>query len=328
MSRVSSSGSSDNLNGLNSHYKSSPVWTLDFTDNLIVIGCACGRLEFWEATTGTLRTIYETDRTHRDGVTHVKISSDKVVAARLSGHIDFYRLETYTQGRHIDWNFTSAYRRTHIRTGSAGSLSSFNQQQNQRNVQRNSLNLSSLLSSSASSQNQSTASISYSPTQEELRCILELQHPGHTQPVTSLDLLGNVLFTGSQDHTLKVFHTDSNTLMYTLHGHCSPITTLLIDNFQAGTGCSGSQNGILCLWDVVTGMLKNYFHFYTSLHYISTLFIFFLFLFSSLFSYLYFILFYLSSLLLVSHDVHKSLNVNSCMHVLNVCVYIFVYQSN
>lgn len=254
LSRVSSSGSSDNVNVLSTQqYKSSPVWTLDFTDNLIVIGCACGRLEFWEATTGTLRTIYETDKTHRDGVTHVKLSSDKVVAARLSGHIDFYRLETYTQGRHIDWNFTSAYRRTHIRTGSAGSLSSFNQPPNQRFVQRNSLNLSSSLSSATSSQNQSSASISYSPTQEELRCILELQHPGHTQPITSLDMLGNVLFTGSQDHTLKVFHTDSNTLVYTLHGHCSPITTLLIDHFQAGTACSGSQNGILCLWDLVTG---------------------------------------------------------------------------
>ncbi|KAL7027293.1 hypothetical protein ACKWTF_005397 [Chironomus riparius] len=257
LNRVNSS-SSDNVNGLNSpQYKSSPIWTLDFTDNLIVIGCACGRLEFWEATTGTLRTIFETDKTHGDGVTHVKLSSDKVVAARLSGRIDFYRLETYTQGRHIDWNFTSAYRRTHIRTGSAGSLSSFNQhqqQQNNRYVPRNSLNLSSPLSTTlSSSQNQSSASISYSPTQEELRCILELQHPGHTQPITSLDMLGNVLFTGSQDHTLKVFHTDSNTLMYTLHGHCSPITTLLIDHFQAGTGCSGSQNGILCLWDVVTG---------------------------------------------------------------------------
>lgn len=196
--------------------------------------------------------MYENDATHGDGVTHVKLASDKCgkcVAARLSGRIDFYRLETYTQGKHIDWNFTSAYRRTHIRTGSAGSLSSFNQSTaatSHRNIQRNSLNLSSQSPPSSSN-------ISHSPTQEELRCIMEIQHPGHTQPITALDLLGNVLFTGSQDHTLKVFHTDSNTLHYTLHGHCSPITTLLIDHFQPGTGCSGSQNGLLCVWDVITG---------------------------------------------------------------------------
>lgn len=246
--------SSDNVNCIQQHnnnMKSSPIWSLDFIDNLIVIGCADGRLEFWEGTTGSLRTVYENDTTHGDGVTHVKLASDKVIAARLSGRIDFYRLETYTQGKHIDWNFTSAYRRTHIRTGSAGSLSSFNQSTaaaaSQRIVQRNSLNLSSQSPPSSSN------IISHSPTQEELRCILEIQHPGHTQPITALDLLGNVLLTGSQDFTLKVFHTDSNTLHYTLHGHCSPITALLTDQFQPGTGCSGSQNGLLCSWDVVTG---------------------------------------------------------------------------
>ena len=224
-------------------YNTSPIWALDFIDNLIVIGCADGRLEFWEGTTGSFKCIYQTESTLGNGVTHIKLASDKVVAARLSGRIDFLRLETYTQGRHIDWNFTSAYRRTHVRTGSAGSISNFNQQQNQRYVQRNSLNLSG-------SNHQQT-----SQTEEEIRCILELQHQGHTQPLTTLDVLTNILFTGSQDHTLKVFHTDSNTLHYTLHGHCSPITALLIDRFQAGTGCSGSQDGLLCVWDLITGII-------------------------------------------------------------------------
>ncbi|KAL9705670.1 hypothetical protein quinque_009188 [Culex quinquefasciatus] len=54
-------------------------------------------------------------------------SRDGVVAAQLSDRIDFLRLKTYTKGRQIDWGFTSAYRRTHIRTGSAGSLSTFQQ---------------------------------------------------------------------------------------------------------------------------------------------------------------------------------------------------------
>lgn len=235
--------SCESINSISSSsYKTSPIWALDFIDNLIVIGCADGRLEFWEGTTGSFKCIYQTESTLGNGVTHIKLASDKVVAARLSGRIDFLRLETYTQGRHIDWNFTSAYRRTHVRTGSAGSISNFNQQQNQRYVQRNSLNLSG-------TNHQQT-----SQTEEEIRCILELQHQGHTQPLTSLDVLGNILFTGSQDHTLKLFHTDSNTLHYTLHGHCSPITALLIDRFQAGTGCSGSQDGLLCVWDLITGI--------------------------------------------------------------------------
>lgn len=35
----------------------SPIWCLDYLDNLIVIGCADGRLEFWEASTGNLKVI-------------------------------------------------------------------------------------------------------------------------------------------------------------------------------------------------------------------------------------------------------------------------------
>lgn len=33
----------------------SPIWCLDYMDNLIVIGCADGKIEFWESTTGTLK---------------------------------------------------------------------------------------------------------------------------------------------------------------------------------------------------------------------------------------------------------------------------------
>lgn len=32
-----------------------PIWCIDYTDNLIVLGCASGRLEFWEGTTGKLK---------------------------------------------------------------------------------------------------------------------------------------------------------------------------------------------------------------------------------------------------------------------------------
>lgn len=56
--------------------------------------------------------IYETEHTLNNGVTNIKLAGDKVIAARLSGRIDFLRLETYTQGRQIDWGFTSAYRRS------------------------------------------------------------------------------------------------------------------------------------------------------------------------------------------------------------------------
>lgn len=58
--------------------------------------------------------IYDSEPKNKHGVTHLHLSGNRVVAARLSGRIDFLRLESYNQGRHIDWGFTSAYRRSKI----------------------------------------------------------------------------------------------------------------------------------------------------------------------------------------------------------------------
>uniref|UniRef100_A0A182N3C3 Sterol regulatory element-binding protein cleavage-activating protein n=1 Tax=Anopheles dirus TaxID=7168 RepID=A0A182N3C3_9DIPT len=207
----------------------SPIWCLDFLDNLIVIGCADGRLEFWEGSSGSFKCIYDAEHSHNNGVTNIKLTGDRVIAARLSGRIDFFRLETYTQGRQIDWGFTSAYRRTHMRTGSAGSLGSFQ---------------AAMASGSGAGAHSDS---------EELRCLLEFQQQGHQQPVTCLEVAGNTVMTGSQDHTLKVYRADSHLLLYTLHGHCGPITCLFIDQWQSGMAGSGSQDGLLCVWDLTTG---------------------------------------------------------------------------
>lgn len=213
-------------------YQPSPIWCLDFLDNLIVIGCADGRLEFWEGTTGNFKCIYETEHTLNNGVTNIKLTGDKVIAARLSGRIDFLRLETYTQGRQIDWGFTSAYRRTHIRTGSAGSLGMFQ------------------IGGSSGAHPSSAAA---AQSEEELRCILEHHQQGHRMPVTCLEVAGGTVMTGSQDHTVKVFRLDSHMLQFTLHGHCGPISCLFIDQWQAGMGASGCQDGFLCVWDLIRG---------------------------------------------------------------------------
>ncbi|KAL9704424.1 hypothetical protein quinque_007942 [Culex quinquefasciatus] len=81
-------------------YQTSPIWCLDFLDNLIVIGCADGRLEFWDGTTGNLKGIYEPEHTPNNGVTNIKLTAAKVVAARLSSRIDFLRLETPASVHH------------------------------------------------------------------------------------------------------------------------------------------------------------------------------------------------------------------------------------
>ncbi|EDS34655.1 sterol regulatory element binding protein [Culex quinquefasciatus] len=133
-------------------YQTSLIWCLDLLDNLIVTGCADGRLKFWEFTTGNFKGIYEPEHTRINGVPNIKFTGNKVVAARLSGRIDFLRLETYTQGRSTGDLRPRTGAVTHISTGSAGSLNMF-QQPN------------------------SPASVHHA-SEEELRCILEFHQQG------------------------------------------------------------------------------------------------------------------------------------------------------
>lgn len=41
----------------------SPIWCVDFCNDLIVLGCADGRLEFWEATSGKLMVSFSCNYT-------------------------------------------------------------------------------------------------------------------------------------------------------------------------------------------------------------------------------------------------------------------------
>lgn len=206
------------------HTSSSPVWCLDYLDNLVAVGCANGRLEFWEGPTGFLKCTYEGDYSRMNGVTHINLNSDRVIAARLCGRLDFYKLETYYKGVQIDWNFTSAYRRTHVRTSSTGSLGIIPSRNRCR-----------------------------TNAKEEMKCLLENSRMAHQQPVTCMEVVNGIIFTGSQDHTLKVYRLEDLAVEHTLHGHCGPITCLFVDHWQLGTGGSGSQDGLLCIWDLFTG---------------------------------------------------------------------------
>ncbi|XP_073814075.1 SREBP cleavage activating protein [Musca autumnalis] len=211
---------------------SSPVWCLDYFDHLIAVGCANGRIELWEMPSGVLKCTYHEDSKRNQGITHINLNGDRVIVARLCGRLDFYRLETYYKGKQIDWGFTSAYRRTHIRTNSTGSIGLMHQLQPQQQQSQH--------------RNDRT-------TNEEMKCTLRGVRLAHQQPITCMEVVNEMVFTGSQDHTLKVYSLNNTDIEYTLHGHCGPITCLFVDRWQPGTGGSGSQDGLLCVWDLYTG---------------------------------------------------------------------------
>ncbi|KAF4532599.1 hypothetical protein B566_EDAN013377 [Ephemera danica] len=182
-----------------------PVWCMDCQENLVVLGCANGRLEFWEASTGAFKCLFEDH--NGIGVTAIKIIGNRVVVAKLSGCIDFCELESHRKGKPVEWSFTS-FRRTHIRTGSAGSLDW-------------------------------EGSLAGRAVTEELRCLRIATVRAHQQPITVLDSEGGRILSGSQDHTLKVFRLEDQLPLYTLHGHCGPITALFIDKISPMMSGSG-----------------------------------------------------------------------------------------
>lgn len=50
------------------------------------------------------------------------------------------------------------------------------------------------------------------------------------------------------------FRLEDQLPLYTLHGHCGPISCLFIDRMSPMTSGSGSQDGLLCVWDLLTGI--------------------------------------------------------------------------
>lgn len=51
-----------------------------------------------------------------------------------------------------------------------------------------------------------------------------------------------------------MFRIEDRQLLYTLHGHYGPITCLFIDQVNPNMAASGSQDGMLCVWDLITGL--------------------------------------------------------------------------
>ncbi|KAI5700000.1 hypothetical protein M8J76_009773 [Diaphorina citri] len=199
------------------------VWCLDCRNNVIALGCSSGHIELWEISSCKLKYVYK--EKNAVGVTSLKIIDTFVVAARLSGILDFIKLTFLNNAS--DQNETTSQlkmnksvHRIHLRTGSAGSLLDFKKMQVEEEM--------------------------------TLTCCKVESTRAHHQPITVLECVSNRVITGSQDHTLKVYKLEDQQLLFTLHGHCGPITTLFIDGVSMMSG-SGSQDGLLCVWDTVTG---------------------------------------------------------------------------
>uniref|UniRef100_A0A8C7J7P5 F-box/WD repeat-containing protein 7-like n=1 Tax=Oncorhynchus kisutch TaxID=8019 RepID=A0A8C7J7P5_ONCKI len=73
---------------------------------------------------------------------------------------------------------------------------------------------------------------------------------GHTGGVWSSQMSGNIVISGSTDRTLKVWDAESGECVHTLYGHTSTVRCIHLHDKQV---VSGSRDATLRLWDVDSG---------------------------------------------------------------------------
>lgn len=196
------------------HMPLSNVWCLASMHGQVVTGCGNGRIEVWEAETGELRYHYSISQS---GVTGLCVVANKIVAARLDGSLDFLEMETFQSPVKIAAPSSpppSRHQRGHSRNVSTGSIESWD---------------------------------------EVLRCSGAFTVRAHQLPINVVQCAGGRIVTASQDHTLKVFRLDNSLCLYTLHGHEGSVTALFLDQVAPFAAMSGSVDGSVRLWDLLTG---------------------------------------------------------------------------
>ena len=213
----------------------SSVWALQCQDGLVFAGCSDGTIEVWDGYSGGLKFV----TSEGEGITAISVSGSKLVATRLSGFLEIYSIK-------VD------------------DTSMSDQRQKDDSMHRK--------------QNSELLACDPPDTMVDnyiVHLTCDVSKKVHHQPVSVLCCDENLILTGSQDHSLKLFHLKDGRNIFTLHGHMGPITTAIIGGpvggaqqegdtvvLMASTGegnlegaiiASGAQDGSLCVWDIVTG---------------------------------------------------------------------------
>lgn len=179
-----------------------------------------------------------------NGVTHVKLcSGHKLVVARLTGYLEFFEIKATS---------SKCYQRTNsVPSPNPGPIRrcKFCCQCVPQKMCRKHVSFSDHVRTGSGVMPDNDLFL----TEDELH--LEWLYSGraHPQPLTCLDCQGSHVLTGSHDHTLRVFRLEDGLAVYTLHGHFGPLTAAFIDKEDSSAACSGSQDGLMCTWDLLSG---------------------------------------------------------------------------
>lgn len=82
---------------------------------------------------------------------------------------------------------------------------------------------------------------------------IKKKYEGHTQPINTIQIHGDIIATGSIDHSIQLFKTQSSRYFQKLVGHNGSINTLLF--YPSGKYIiSGSSDNTIKVWDLESNL--------------------------------------------------------------------------
>lgn len=182
--------------------KKPSVWSVVSSGQFIVVGCSNGEIEVWDSVSCALQCTYSDSK---GGVVGLACEERRIVAARITGRLDFFIIEDYLERQ-----------RSHKRTPSDILLS---------NHSGSIVNLQ----------------------------LLHTVKSAHQQPICAFEMCMRRVLTGSRDHTLKLYNFQDAKCQFTMFGHSSPVTIVCMDKQAPSGAVSGSTDGTVWLWDLLSG---------------------------------------------------------------------------
>ena len=178
------------------------VWSVVSSGQFIVVGCSNGEIEVWDSVSCALQCTYDDCD---GGVVGLACEERRIVAARITGRLDFFVIEDYLERQ-----------RSHKRSPSDILLKNHS------------------------------------------GCIVNLQllhtvKSAHQQPICAFEMCMRRVLTGSRDHTLKLYNFQDAKCQFTMFGHSSPVTIVYMDKQAPAGAVSGSTDGTVWLWDLLSG---------------------------------------------------------------------------
>lgn len=216
----------------------SAIWCLAFRNNLAVLGCGSGDIEFWDVQS---RSLVSCCQQNKSGVTAICLVGNRIIASRVDGTLDFFMLQQNTQ--HCGNQDNSQH-----------GIEQRLQCMHLWSTRAHQMTINCLETDGVRILTASQDHMIKVHRIEDHACLYTLI--GHTGCVTTLhvDKVGGLVVSGSSDCSLRLWEVRTGSCLHKLVGHQSTITCVAYDD-DIKRLVSVAMDDRLCIWDASRGHL-------------------------------------------------------------------------